>query len=64
MFVVGDTPQDVLAATANELKAIAVMTGGFTEHELKDAGALLVLDSVSDINYLGSMSSNEDAIAA
>jgi HAD superfamily hydrolase (TIGR01509 family) len=44
--MIGDTPWDVKAAAAAELETIAVLTGGFSESELTDAGATSVFESV------------------
>ncbi len=47
--VVGDSPWDAMAARAGGHLAVGVLTGGFTESELIDAGAVLVFDSVADL---------------
>jgi HAD superfamily hydrolase (TIGR01509 family) len=44
--MVGDTPWDVKAARNAGIDTIAVMTGGFGEDELREAGALEVFDSI------------------
>jgi phosphoglycolate phosphatase-like HAD superfamily hydrolase len=44
--MVGDTTWDVKAAAAAEVKTVAVLTGGFSEAELRDAGAAAVFDSL------------------
>jgi HAD superfamily hydrolase (TIGR01509 family) len=44
--MVGDTPWDVEAAAKVGLPTIAVLTGGFAEDELRDAGAVAVFDSI------------------
>ena len=44
--MVGDTPWDVEAAARAEVKTIAVLTGGFAEQELGEAGAVAVFESV------------------
>src|SRR5437867_7217918 len=44
--MVGDTPWDVRAANEAGVPTIAVLTGGFSEDELTDAGAVAVFDSV------------------
>ncbi len=44
--MVGDTPWDVEAARRAGVPTIAVMTGGFSEQELRDAGAAAVFDSI------------------
>jgi HAD superfamily hydrolase (TIGR01509 family) len=47
--MVGDTPWDVKAAGAAEVPTLAVVTGGFSEAELRDAGAAEVYESVSEL---------------
>jgi HAD superfamily hydrolase (TIGR01509 family) len=47
--MIGDTPWDVKAAEAAGVPTIAVMTGGFAEAELREAGAVAVYESVSDL---------------
>jgi HAD superfamily hydrolase (TIGR01549 family) len=44
--MVGDSPWDVDAAARAEVKTIAVLTGGFCEAELRDAGAVNVFESL------------------
>ena len=45
--MIGDTPYDVLAANAAGMPTIAVLTGGFSEERLRQAGARMILDNVS-----------------
>jgi HAD superfamily hydrolase (TIGR01509 family) len=45
--MVGDTPWDVKAAGRAGVETLAVMTGGFSEQELRDAGAAAVFESVA-----------------
>jgi HAD superfamily hydrolase (TIGR01549 family) len=45
--MVGDTPWDVKAAAA-EVETIAVLTGGFAESELTEAGACAVFESIEE----------------
>jgi HAD superfamily hydrolase (TIGR01549 family) len=47
--VVGDTPWDVEAARKARLETICVLSGGFAEAELRDAGAVVVYESVRDL---------------
>jgi phosphoglycolate phosphatase-like HAD superfamily hydrolase len=47
--MVGDTPWDVKAAGRAELKTIAVLTGGYSEQELRDAGAVAVFQSLVEL---------------
>jgi phosphoglycolate phosphatase-like HAD superfamily hydrolase len=47
--MVGDTPWDVQAAEKAGVATIAVMTGGFSEAELDDAGAVAVYGSIVEL---------------
>ena len=47
--MVGDTPWDVKAANAAGVDTIAVLTGGFAEAELRDAGAVAVFESIAEL---------------
>ena len=47
--MIGDTPWDVEAAKRAGVPTIAVMTGGFSEAELRDAGALAAFESVAEL---------------
>jgi HAD superfamily hydrolase (TIGR01509 family) len=47
--MVGDTPWDVRAADAAGVRTIAVLTGGFSEDELTEAGAVAVFESVAEL---------------
>jgi HAD superfamily hydrolase (TIGR01509 family) len=47
--MVGDTPWDVRAAAEADVETITVVTGGFSEQELTDAGAVAVYESVSSL---------------
>jgi len=47
--MVGDTPWDVEAARKAGLETICVITGGFSEQELRDAGAVVVFESVQGL---------------
>jgi len=47
--MVGDSTWDVKAATAAGIPTLAVLTGGFSEEELRDSGAADVVRSVSDL---------------
>ena len=47
--MVGDTPWDVEAAERAGVRTITVRTGGFGADELRDAGALAVYESVSEL---------------
>jgi HAD superfamily hydrolase (TIGR01549 family) len=47
--MVGDTPYDVEAARRAGIETIAVLTGGFPEADLRDAGAAEVYESVDEL---------------
>jgi HAD superfamily hydrolase (TIGR01549 family) len=47
--MVGDTPWDCKAAAAAGVGTVAVLTGGFSEDELTDAGALVVFESIQEL---------------
>jgi HAD superfamily hydrolase (TIGR01509 family) len=47
--MVGDTTWDVEAAGRAGVMTLAVMTGGFAQQELRDAGAIGVFESVSEL---------------
>jgi HAD superfamily hydrolase (TIGR01549 family) len=47
--MVGDTPWDCKAAAAAGVGTVAVLTGGFSEDELTDAGALIVFESIEEL---------------
>jgi HAD superfamily hydrolase (TIGR01509 family) len=47
--MVGDTPWDVEAAKRAGVETIGVLTGGFSEAELRDAGAAEVFESVREL---------------
>jgi HAD superfamily hydrolase (TIGR01509 family) len=47
--MIGDTPWDVEAAKRAHVETIAVMTGGFSEAELRDAGAVAAFESVAEL---------------
>jgi phosphoglycolate phosphatase-like HAD superfamily hydrolase len=46
--VIGDTPHDVACARVIGVRAIAVATGGYTEEQLREAGADTVVADLSD----------------
>ncbi len=53
--MVGDTPWDVEAAEKAGVPTIAVLTGGFSEAELREAGAVAVFTSIVELRQgLGS----------
>jgi HAD superfamily hydrolase (TIGR01549 family) len=47
--MIGDSTWDCKAATRAELPSIGVLTGGFSEQELTEAGANVVFDSVEHL---------------
>jgi HAD superfamily hydrolase (TIGR01549 family) len=47
--MVGDSTWDCIAAKRAGLETVAVLTGGFAEQELLDAGAAIVLDSIEEL---------------
>ena len=47
--LVGDTPYDVQAAARAGLPCIGVRSGGYSEAELTEAGAVLVVDALEDL---------------
>jgi len=47
--MIGDTTWDCEAAGRAGVPAIAVLTGGFAEQELVDAGAVAVFESIADL---------------
>ena len=47
--MVGDSTWDVKAAGAADVPTLAVLTGGFSEDELRDAGAAKVVHSVGEL---------------
>jgi len=48
-LMIGDTTWDCEAAGRAGLPAVAVMTGGFSERELRDAGAVAVFESLGEL---------------
>lgn len=47
--MIGDSTWDCKAATRARIPSIAVLTGGFAEQELTQAGATIVFDSVEHL---------------
>ncbi|HEY0128417.1 MAG TPA: HAD family phosphatase [Rubrobacteraceae bacterium] len=47
--VVGDTPYDAIAAGKAGMRAIGLLSGGFTEEELRAAGAVEIYADVADL---------------
>jgi HAD superfamily hydrolase (TIGR01549 family) len=48
-LMIGDSVWDVKAANAAELPTLAVLTGGFSEAELREAGAVAVVEGLDRI---------------
>jgi HAD superfamily hydrolase (TIGR01509 family) len=49
--MVGDSVWDVEAAKRAGIPALAVLTGGFSEAELREAGALKVVESIAELRF-------------
>jgi HAD superfamily hydrolase (TIGR01549 family) len=47
--MVGDTPWDIKAAKKAGVATIAVLTGGFSDDELEEAGAAVVFESIVEL---------------
>ena len=47
--MIGDTPWDIKAAGAAGVDTIAVLTGGYSEAELREAGAVCVFESIAEL---------------
>jgi phosphoglycolate phosphatase-like HAD superfamily hydrolase len=47
--MLGDSVWDCEAAKRAGIETVAVMTGGFSEDELRDAGAVAVFESLQDL---------------
>jgi len=48
--LIGDSTWDCEAAERAGVPAVAILTGGFSEQELRDAGAVAVFDSLQTLN--------------
>ena len=48
-MMIGDTPWDIEAAGKLGIDTTCLLTGGFSEQELRDAGAVAVYESVQDL---------------
>jgi HAD superfamily hydrolase (TIGR01549 family) len=58
--MIGDSTWDCKAATRAKLPSIGVLTGGFSEQELTEAGATVVFDSVEHLReHLGATTIEE-----
>jgi HAD superfamily hydrolase (TIGR01509 family) len=47
--VVGDTPYDVIAAAKAGMRTIGLLSGGFTQEDLREAGAAEIYNDVADL---------------
>jgi phosphoglycolate phosphatase-like HAD superfamily hydrolase len=47
--MIGDSRWDIEAAARAGLQTICVLTGGWSEHELREYGAAAVYESVADL---------------
>jgi HAD superfamily hydrolase (TIGR01509 family) len=47
--MVGDSTWDCEAAKRADIETVAVLTGGFSEQELRDAGASIVFESIDEL---------------
>jgi phosphoglycolate phosphatase-like HAD superfamily hydrolase len=47
--MIGDSPWDAISAGKVGVAMIAVRTGGFSVEELKDAGAVAIYDSLTQL---------------
>ena len=47
--MVGDSTWDAIAAGKLQIPTVAVRTGGFSVEELRDAGAIMVVDALTDL---------------
>jgi HAD superfamily hydrolase (TIGR01509 family) len=48
-MLIGDSPYDILAATAFSITTVGVLTGGYTREELMKTGASAVYDDLNEI---------------
>ena len=48
VFVIGDTPHDVACAQAVGARSVGVATGSFSVEQMRDAGAEVVVEDLSD----------------
>jgi HAD superfamily hydrolase (TIGR01509 family) len=64
--VVGDTPYDAVAAMKAGMRTIGLLSGGFTEEDLRAAGAVEIYEDAADLleRYDESLLTTGDAVAA
>jgi HAD superfamily hydrolase (TIGR01549 family) len=60
-ILIGDTVWDVKAAKRAGVETLAVLTGGFSEQELRDAGAREVYESVEELRRASSIVSSSSS---
>jgi HAD superfamily hydrolase (TIGR01549 family) len=48
-MVVGDTPYDVIAAKRAKIASIGMLSGGFPEQELRDAGCIAIYETPAEL---------------
>jgi phosphoglycolate phosphatase-like HAD superfamily hydrolase len=48
-MMLGDTPWDVEAARRAGLPTVCLVAGGFSQQELREAGAVAVLESIREL---------------
>jgi HAD superfamily hydrolase (TIGR01509 family) len=58
--MVGDSPWDARSAGRAGVETVAVMTGGFSEDELRDAGAADVYESIRELSAALGQSTDPD----
>jgi HAD superfamily hydrolase (TIGR01549 family) len=61
--MIGDSTWDCKAATRADLPSIGVLTGGFSEQELTEAGATVVFDSVERLHEHLSTTTLQDTVS-
>jgi phosphoglycolate phosphatase-like HAD superfamily hydrolase len=61
--MIGDSTWDCKAATRAQVPSIGVLTGGFSEQELTEAGATVVFDSVEHLRTHLSDTTLQDTVA-
>lgn len=52
IFVIGDSPEDIEAAKANNAVAVAVALGHYTKEELQKAGADIIFENWKDTEWV------------
>jgi HAD superfamily hydrolase (TIGR01509 family) len=64
--VIGDTPYDVIAASKAGIQTIGLLSGGFTEDELRETGAVEIYRDIADLleNYDESLLTKRKSTAA